>query len=141
MNKKQYLKWVLLVLIIGIGGVGGYWYYSSIAIWGAPDNGMFKATYRKNFDETVGGWSGHIEQKSGGKIKVKEIRFTDNEKTLIKFGDFNEERMEDGSVTKLDPFSTDFYSGGNPPKKNHVYKLHVTWEKKDHSQTDTFRLK
>ena len=80
MNKKQYLKWALLVLIIGIGGVGGYWYYSSIAIWGTSDNGMWKANYKKNSDETVGGWIGHIEQKSGGKVEIKEVIFTDNGK-------------------------------------------------------------
>ncbi|PUB09461.1 hypothetical protein [Paenisporosarcina sp. OV554] len=140
MKKKQYLKWVLLVLILGIGG---YWYYSNNAIWGTSDNGMWKANYKKNSDETVGGWIGHIEQKSGGKVQIKEIRFTDNEKTLMKDGNFHEKRREDGedrSVTKLDPFSTDFYLG-NPPKKNHVYKLHITWEKKGHFQTDTFRLK
>jgi hypothetical protein len=133
LNKRGLLISLAVILI-------GYWYLSSIAIWGTSDNGVWKATYQENFDQTVGGWIGHVKQTSLGKVTVKEIRFTDNETTLMNEKQFIEERMEDGSVTKLNPFSTDFYLGEHP-KKNHKYKLHITWEKQGKSYTETFQLK
>lgn len=138
--KNNHSKW-LLVVVIGMGvAIGGYWNYSSIAIGGTSDNGMWKANYKKNSDETVGGWIGHLQQKSGGKVKIKEVSFTDNGKIVMEHKGFTEGKSEDGSVTKLNPLSTDFYVG-DPPKKEHVSKLHITWEKKGQPKTDTFLLK
>ncbi|MCY8938834.1 hypothetical protein [Peribacillus frigoritolerans] len=140
MMKNNHSKW-LLVVVIGMGvAIGGYWNYSSIAIGGTSDNGMWKANYKKNSDETVGGWIGHLQQKSGGKVKIKEVSFTDNGKIVMEHKGFTEGKSEDGSVTKLNPLSTDFYVG-DPPKKEHVSKLHITWEKKGQPKTDTFLLK
>ncbi|MDD1515357.1 hypothetical protein [Priestia megaterium] len=138
MKRKRFLTWILILLLLA---VGAFWYYNSIAIWGTSDNGMWKATYKKNFDQTEGGWNGTIKQKSGNKVKVEKITFTDNKKTLMSTGNFVEEEMEDGSVTKLYPFSTEFYGLGDAPKKGHIYKVHVTWVNKGKEQTDTFRLK
>ncbi|MCZ0875604.1 hypothetical protein [Peribacillus sp. AS_2] len=109
MMKNKYSKW-LLVVVIGMGvAIGGYWNYSSIAIGGTSDNGMWKANYKKNSDETVGGWIGHLQQKSGGKVKIKEVSFTDNGKIVVEHKGFTEGKSEDGSVTKLNPLSTDFF--------------------------------
>ncbi|WP_176586100.1 hypothetical protein [Priestia megaterium] len=138
MKRKSYLK--LLIVFILLGG-GVYWYYNSIAIWGTSDNHMWKATYKKDFDRTEGGWNGNIKQKSGNEVKVKKITFTDNKRTLMSTGNFIEEKMEDGSVTKLYPFSTEFYGLGDAPKKGHIYKVHVTWSDKGKSHTDSFQLK
>lgn len=138
--KNKYSKWLLVVVICMGVAIGGYLYYSSIAIGGISDNGMWKANYKKNSDETVGGWIGHVQQKSGGKVKIKELSFTDNGKTLVEHKGFTEGKSEDGSVTKLNPLSTDFYLG-DPPRKEHVYKFHITWEKKGQPKTDTFLLK
>ncbi|MCY9002615.1 hypothetical protein [Peribacillus frigoritolerans] len=140
MMKNKYSKWLLVVVICMGVAIGGYWNYSSIAIGGTSDNGMWKANYKKNSDETVGGWIGHLQQKSGGKVKIKEVSFTDNGKIVVEHKGFTEGKSEDGSVTKLNPLSTDFYLG-DPPKKEHVYKLHITWEKKGQPMTDTFLLK
>lgn len=138
MKRKSYLK--LLVVFVLLGG-GVYWYYNSIAIWGASENGMWKATYKKNQDQYVDeGWTGTIKQKSGGKVTVKDITFTDNNKKLISLDHFKKGTSEDGEVTVLDPFSAAFY-WGDKPKKEHVYKVHVTWKDKGKSHTDSFQLK
>ncbi|WNB91050.1 hypothetical protein [Bacillus sp. NEB1478] len=137
MKKKFYLYGLLICIVLGLGI---YSYISSVAICGTSDNGVWKASYQKNFDKGVGGWIGHVKQTSEDKIKLKEIRFTDNEKTLMSDHIFIDERMEDGSVTKLNPVSIDFYLG-DPPKENHKYKLHITWEKKGKLHTDIFQLK
>lgn len=81
-----------------------------------------------------------IFNKSLCKVKIKEVSFTDNGKIVMEHKGFTEGKSEDGSVTKLNPLSTDFYLG-DPPKKEHVYKLHITWEKKGQPKTDTFLLK
>ncbi|MGG4202155.1 hypothetical protein [Peribacillus frigoritolerans] len=82
MMKNKYSKWLLVVVICMGVAIGVYWNYSSIAIGGTSDNGMWKANYKKNSDETVGGWIGHLQQKSGGKVKIKEVSFTDNGKIV-----------------------------------------------------------
>ncbi|MGN7398076.1 hypothetical protein [Peribacillus frigoritolerans] len=105
MMKNNHSKW-LLVVVIGMGvAIGGYWNYSSIAIGGTSGNGMWKANYKKNSDETVGGWIGHLQQKSGGKVKIKEVSFTDNGKIVVEHKGFTEGKSEDGSVTKLNPLN------------------------------------
>jgi hypothetical protein len=68
------------------------------------------------------------------------VSYTDNGKTLVEHNGFTEGKSEAGSGTKLNSLSTDFYLG-DPPKKDHLYKLHITWEKKGQPKTDTFRLK
>ncbi|MDR7071550.1 hypothetical protein [Fictibacillus barbaricus] len=93
MKKKRYMKALLMGLAVFLWG---FWYLSSMAIWGTSDDGVWKATYQKNFDQTVGGWIGHIKQTSMDKINIKEIRFTDNKTTLMSDKQFIEERMEDG---------------------------------------------
>ena len=138
MKKKSYLK--LLIIFVLLGG-GVYWYYNSIAIWGTSENGMWKATYKKNQDQYVEkGWTGTLKQKSGDKVTVEDITFTDNNKTLMSVGDFEEGIAEDGEETVLYPFSAEFY-GGDGPKKGHIYKVHVTWKNNGKSHTDSFRLK
>ncbi|MGG2059933.1 hypothetical protein [Priestia megaterium] len=138
MKKKSYLKLLIVFVILG-GGV--YWYYNSIAIWGTSANGMWKATYKKNQDQYVErGWTGKIKQKSGKKVNVEDITFSDNNHTLMSVGDFEEGESEDGEVTVLYPFSAEFY-GGDEPKKGHIYKVHVTWKDKGKSHTDSFQLK
>ncbi|WP_072273568.1 hypothetical protein [Peribacillus simplex] len=47
MMKNKYSKWLLVVVICMGVAIGGYMYYSSIAIGGTPDNGMWKANYKK----------------------------------------------------------------------------------------------
>lgn len=138
MKKKSYLKLLIVFVILG-GGV--YWYYNSIAIWGTSANGMWKATYKKNQDQYVErGWTGKIKQKSGNKVTVEDITFSDNNHTLMSVGNFEEGESEDGEVTVLYPFSAEFY-GGDEPKKGHIYKVHVTWKDKGKSHTDSFQLK
>ncbi|MGX4607647.1 hypothetical protein [Priestia sp. JNUCC 25] len=138
MKKKNYLRLAIIAVLLFLGG---YWYYNSIAIWGASDNGMWKATYRKNFDYVEGGWNGTIKQKSGPAVTVKEVKFTDNGKQLMSTGDFEEGVSEDGEKTVLYPLSAEFYGLGDPPKKGHVYKLYVTWTNKGKEETDMFVLK
>ncbi|MED3757853.1 hypothetical protein P4555_02150 [Peribacillus frigoritolerans] len=89
---------------------------------------MWKANYKKNSDETVGGWIGHVQQKSGG--KVKEVSFTDNRKIVVEHKGFTERKSEDGSVTKLNPLSTDFHLG-DPPKKSMCTSCILHGRKKD----------
>ncbi|MGE7650959.1 hypothetical protein ACQKM1_24970 [Peribacillus frigoritolerans] len=69
MINNKYSKWLLVIVICMGVAIGGYLYYSSIAIGGRSDNGMWKANYKKNFDETIRG-CGHVQQKSGGKVKI-----------------------------------------------------------------------
>ncbi|WP_144552805.1 hypothetical protein [Peribacillus simplex] len=138
MKKKSYLK--LLIIFVLLGG-GVYWYYNSIAIWGTSENGMWKATYKRNQDQYVEkGRTGTLKQNSGDNVTVEDITFTDNNKTLMSVGDFEEGIAEDGEETVLYPFSAEFY-GGDGPKKEHIYKVHVTWKDKGKSHTDSFRLK
>ncbi|WP_157805629.1 hypothetical protein [Bacillus sp. mrc49] len=48
-------------------------HYSSIAIiWGTSDKCMWKANDKKNRDYAVGGWLGHVKQKSGGKVEMRQ---------------------------------------------------------------------
>lgn len=45
--KNKYSKWLLVVVICMGVAIGGYLYYSSIAIGGTSDNGMWKVNYKK----------------------------------------------------------------------------------------------
>ncbi|MFB7640465.1 hypothetical protein [Peribacillus butanolivorans] len=134
--KKSYLVFFipLLVILLGI-----YWYNSTGSISGKSDNDMWKVSYKENRDPSEPtGWDASIKQLNDDKVVVKEIALLENDKTLITLTSFNEGRAEDGTETKLHPFSYESFYLGDAPKKENIYKASVTWEKGEKVHTDIF---
>ena len=137
LKKKKYLLLAGLFIIL-FSGV--YRYYDSVSMSGISENKMWKATYKKNLDESEPtAWLGKLKQKNERNVDVKSIVFLEDDKILMKTTLFPEGRAEDGSVITLHPFSSDFYLG-DAPKKSHDYKVSVTWEENKKAYTDTFEI-
>lgn len=126
---------MLLIIISGV-----YTYLSSLAITGKSDNGMWKYTYKKNLDASEpSGWQGTIKQIDNQKVNVSKLEFTDNSETIAEKNWFSEGKAEDGYVTTLHPFFTDFFLG-DEPVEGHVYKLIITYEKDGKSHEDSIEI-
>lgn len=78
---------------------------------------------QKNLDASEpNGWQGKIKQIDNQKVNVSKLEFTDNGGTIAEKNWFSEGKAEDGSVTTLQPFLTDFLLG-DEPVEGHIYKV------------------